>query len=178
MVDSVQSPPSLSPGLAESRLGLGYPAGWQTPGRGHAAPPSAPALSQHTRTDCGHRICTKSASWFSCVLKTKISACLFPGGQRTTPVLEGAFLENRGSSVPCQDSEFCRPHAGLSLGSGLQVQRRRNCISILNTVKGWLWSREVRVRPGYMASGPGGSLKSLAADTSLLMCLSSVMPAS
>lgn len=32
--------------------------------------------------------------------------------------------------------------------------------------------------PGYMASGLGGSLKSLAADTSFLMCRSSVMPAS
>lgn len=32
--------------------------------------------------------------------------------------------------------------------------------------------------PGYMASGLGGSLKSLAAVMSFLMCLSSVMPAS
>lgn len=67
---------------------------------------------------------------------------------------------------------------GLSSGSGLHVQGRRNCISMISTVKGWLLSREFCRGPGYMASGPGGSLKSLAADTSLLMCLSSVMPAS
>lgn len=121
------------------------------------------------------------ASWFFCVLKIKVSACLFFGGvkENHTSFLEGGSSgeERVISPVP----RFRAPVGltlGLSSGSGLQVPRRRDCISILSTVKGWLLSGELHDGPGYMASGPGGSLKSLAADTSLLMCLSSVMPAS
>lgn len=95
-----------------------------------------------------------------------------------TSFLEGVFPEKRGSSVLCQGFVLCGHKWGLSPGSGLQVQRRRNCIRVISTVKGRLLSCQVHYGSGYMASGPGGSLKSLAADTSLLMCLSSVMPAS
>lgn len=171
-------------GLAKARLALRYRAGWQMEGQGRYQKPNRlpfpllPALSQHTKTDWRHSMCGKLASWFFCVLKIKISACLFFGGQREPHQFpRGGFSgEERVLSpvpVPCSAWPHTRPFSG----SGLHVPRRRNCIST-STVKGWLWSRELREGPGYMASGPGGSLKSLAADTSLLMCLSSVMPAS
>lgn len=94
----------------------------------------------------------------------------FPGG--------GLFWRREGHQSRAKIPSSVGNTLGLSPGSGLHGQPGRNCISIVNTVNGWLLSRQAHLRPGYMASGPGGSLKSLAADTSLLMCLSSVMPAS
>lgn len=147
-----------------------------------AAPPSAPSplpVSQD-RLEAWH-LWQVGILVLACS-ENKNKRCLFFEGRESvkencTNVLRGAFLEKRGSPVPC-DGSVLRGHTlGLSSGSGLHVQQRGNCISVISTVKGWLLSREVQSRPGYMASGPGGSLKSLAADTSLLMCLSSVMPA-
>lgn len=143
-----------------------------------AAPPSTP--SRHTQTDRRHSFCGKLASWFYHVLEIKISACLFFGGQREPPRFpQRGFSGEERVIGPVPRFRALSGHTlGLSSGSGLHVRGKRNCISIISTVKGWLLSREVHPRPGYTASGPGGSLKSLAADTSLLMCLSSVMPAS
>lgn len=64
--------------------------------------------------------------------------------ENRTNFLMGAFLEKRGSSVPCQGFVLFGHTLGLSSGSGLHVQRRGNCISIISTVKGWLLSREVQ----------------------------------
>lgn len=172
-------------GLAKAHLALRYPAGRQTEGQGRSQTrkrlplPLLPALSQHTKTDWRHSMCGKLASWFFCVVKIKISACLFFGGQREPHQFpRGGFSGEERVISPVPRFHALGGHTlGLSSGSGLHIPRRRNCISI-STVKGWLWSRELHYGPGYMASGPGGSLKSLAADTSLLMCLSSVMPAS
>lgn len=114
--------------------------------------------------------------------KNKCSSFLWRGGgcQREPPPFpQRGFSGEERVIGPVPRFRAPSGHTlGLSSGSGLHVQGRRNCISIISTVKGWLLSREFRRGPGYMASGPGGSLKSLAADMSLLMCLSSVMPAS
>lgn len=109
--------------------------------------------------------------------KNKCLSCLWRSKRTALISLRGLFWR-RGSSVLCQGFTLFGHTPGFSSGSGLHVQRWRNCISIICTVKGWLLSREAHSGPGYMASGPGGSLKSLAADRSFLMCLSSVMPAS
>lgn len=136
--------------------------------------------SQCTKTDRRHSICGELASWFYSVLEMKISACVFFGGfeENHTNFLKGAFLGKRGSLGPTPRLRTVPPHTGLlpwiwsaCLGKGQLHQHRKHS-------ERWLSSREARPGPGYMASEPGGSLKSLAADTSLLMCLSSVMPAS
>lgn len=171
-------------GLAKACLALRYPAGRQAEGQGRSQTqnrlplPLLPAFPAHRdRLEAQH--VWQVGFLVLCVLKIKISACLFFGGQREPHQFpRGGFSggERVISPVP-RFHALCGHTLGLSSGSGLPVPRRRNCISI-STVKGWLWSRELRYGPGYMASGPGGSLKSLAADMSLLMCLSSVMPAS
>lgn len=172
-------------GLAKAHLGLRNPAGWRK-GKEHAEtrdrqPLSLPpALAQRTKT----RLWAKHL-WQVGILvllypenKTKCLSFLC-GSQRTTPISwRGLFWRREGHQSRAKIPSSAGSTLGLSPGSGLRVQPRRNCISIMSTVNGWLLSREAHFGPGYMASGPGGSLKSLAADTSLLMCLSSVMPAS
>lgn len=87
--------------------------------------------------------------------------------------VEGYFFLGSGTNPDLE-----APRGDFPSGSGQPQQIWRDCISFVSTVEGWLLSREGHGRPGYMASGLGGSLKSLAADMSFLMCLSSVMPAS
>lgn len=79
----------------------------------------------------------------------------------------GLFREREGPNPEVREPQ-----------SGQPQQTWRDCTGFRSTVRGWLLSREGHGRPGYTASGPGGSLKSLAADRSFLMCLSSAMPAS
>lgn len=139
-----------------------------------AAHPPPPALSQSTKTAWRHSTCGRSASWLCRVLKIKISACFFFGGQR-----EPHHFSRGDSSGEERVIGPMWPHTGpfFWIWSARPVRGELNQHH-KHSERGWLWSREVRERPSYMASGPGGSLKSLAADTSLLMCLSSVMPAS
>lgn len=170
-------------GLAKAHLGLGNPAGWQTEGlearleTGQAAPPSAPCSHpvHQDRLQAEH---LWQVGIFVLLCPENKNKCLsfLWGSKRTTPISWRGLFWRRESRAKIPSS--AGHTLGLSSGSGLHVQPRRNCISIINTVNGWLLSREVHFGPDYMASGPGGSLKSLAADTSLLMCLSSVMPAS
>lgn len=91
----------------------------------------------------------------------------------------GGLFRKSGPSVLSPNPAVREPRVGTFLPSQVNPSRDgRDCIGFLSTVKGWLLSREGHGGPGYMASGLGGSLKSLAAVTSFLMCLSSVMPAS
>lgn len=74
-------------GLAKACLGPRNPAGWRkseehAEKRDRQPLPLPPAPAQRTKTDCGQSICGKSASWFYCILKTKLSACLSFGGHR------------------------------------------------------------------------------------------------
>lgn len=144
-------------------------------GTGSLSP--APAPAQCTKADCGQSICGNrhlgsTVSWKqNCV-------CLSFGGHREPHQFPGGgFSEKRRSSVLCQDSEFCWQHISLLLGLV--------CMSSQGGIASASWAQWTGgsvqggpfLGPGYMASGPGGSLKSLAADTQLAAGSSSVMPA-
>lgn len=145
-----------------------------------AAPPSAPSpLPAHPDRLRAQHLWHVGMLVLLCPENKNKCLSFLWGSNRISPTSwRGLFWRREAHRSRAKTLSSAGHTLGLSSGSGLRVQRRRNCISIINTVKGWLLSREVHFWPGYMASGPGGSLKSLAADTSLLMCLSSVMPAS
>lgn len=148
-----------------------------------AASTSQPSAS--TKTDWTAQCLQRVGILALPCLKTELSACLAFGHRREPhrfsrgAVGGGGLFRKRGSSDLSPNPALREPRAGnFSSQSGQPQQMWRDCIGFLSTVRGWLWAREGQGRPGYMASGLGGSLKSLAADMSFLMCLSSVMPAS
>lgn len=141
-------------------------------------PPLPPAPAQCTKADCGQSICGNRIL----VLlypETKRSACLSFGGHREPHQFPGGGFsgeEKAGQSCAKIPSSVGNT-LGLSPGSGLHVQPRRNCISIMSMKNGWLLSREAYFGPGYMASGLVAVWR-VWLQTRACLCLSSVMPAS
>lgn len=100
------------------------------------------------------------------------------GPKRTTPISSGRLVWRREGHQSCAKVSHCWATHWAFLLDLSSCPEDEELHQHHKHSEGGLLSREVHYGPGYTASGPGGSLKSLAADTSLLMCLSSVMPAS